>query len=238
MQWAGENQGSLDLKAQDTIDTVKEMPATGFRVIVQAEEGATLQDLYSLHAYVRGQENPSYDVKNATCSELKVAPLSQIALQNPISERICSPTSTLAAVRYLSQKSVSDPIAFATSVYDKPCDLYGNWVLNVAGASDLLGPKFRVWVERKVPFQTILNQLEKEMPTVVSIKGPIPGGARPYAGGHLLVVRGFDPQEKRVLVMDPAFPSDQETLTSYALADFLEAWGRRGNTAYLMDALR
>jgi len=235
MTWAGPQQGSFDIKAQDTIDIPKEATATGFRAIIEGVDGANLRALTALHAYTKEAAAPSNEATLDQSIRLSVAPLSQIALQDPISERICSPTSTLATVRYLLNSQASDPLTFAGSVYDKPADLYGNWVLNVAEASHLLGPNFRVYAARKVPFQTIISQLQKGIPVVVSIKGPITGGARPYLNGHLLVVTGYDPVQKRVHVMDPAFPTDQECTTSYALEDFLEAWGRRGQTAYLFE---
>ena len=233
MSWAGAEQGSFNTSSQDTIDIPKEAIATGFRVTVEGLDGADLRALLALHAYTKESAAPSNDYQIEKTVQLDVAPISQIALQDPISERICSPTSTLATIRFLQQSQVSDPLAFAAAVFDKPANIYGNWVLNTAEAASMLAPNYRCYAARKVPFQTILDQLQKGFPSVVSIKGPIEGGARPYLGGHLLVVTGFDPSTKRVSVMDPAFPTDVECRHFYALENFLEAWGRRGQTAYL-----
>jgi hypothetical protein len=231
--WGSKTQGSFDTAGQDTIDIAEGISTTGFRVFVSNFESGKL---YCLHAYTKTADQvipESFAAKETY--KLEVMPLSQIALNHPISKRICSPTSTLAVVRYLHKEEISDPIAFAQSVYDIPCDIYGNWILNVAGASDLLGEKHRCWVERNLSFQTIIDQLEKGFPSVISVKGTIRGASMPYVNGHLLVVTGFDPVQKKVFVMDPAFEINEQTVTSYALDDLLAAWKSRGNTAYLFS---
>ncbi len=70
---------------------------------------------------------------------------------------------------------------------------------------------------------------------IVSVRGPLINSATPYARGHLLVVIGFNPEKGEVICMDPAFPTDEKTHVRYPLADFLQAWERRGNLAYLFS---
>jgi hypothetical protein len=65
------------------------------------------------------------------------------------------------------------------------------------------------------------------------VRGPLPGSAKPYANGHLMAVIGYDPSQQTVICMDPAFPADSETHVVYHLSDFLQAWSRRGNVAYV-----
>ena len=69
----------------------------------------------------------------------------------------------------------------------------------------------------------------------VSQERPLQGSALPYTQGHLMVVIGFDAVNERVLCMDPAFPTNKETLTSYPLQDFIVAWSRRGFIAYIFE---
>jgi hypothetical protein len=75
-------------------------------------------------------------------------------------------------------------------------------------------------------------------PVIASVRGPLPGSALPYAKGHLLVVTGFDAETQNVLCMDPAFPSDAATQTAYPIADFVAAWNRRGNIAYIFACIK
>jgi hypothetical protein len=89
-------------------------------------------------------------------------------------------------------------------------------------------------VERLLDFEALYQQLDRGVPVIVSVRGPLPGSASPYAKGHLLVVRGYDASSQKVLCMDPAFPADEKTLVSYELSDFIQAWDRRGNLAYIL----
>jgi hypothetical protein len=105
-------------------------------------------------------------------------------------------------------------------VHDQTFDIYGNWVFNTAATE-----KFRV--TRLASFEELYTHL----PAVVSVQGPLEGAPLPYLSGHLLVVRGWE--AGRVLVMDPAFPTHEETLTSYPIESFLAAWDRRRRLAYI-----
>ncbi len=142
-----------------------------------------------------------------------VRPLSQFALQHPLSKRICSPTA-------LASLTGDDPLHLAKQVHDQTFDIYGNWVFNTAATE-----KFRV--TRLASFEELYTHL----PAVVSVQGPLEGAPLPYLSGHLLVVRGWE--AGRVLVMDPAFPTHEETLTSYPIESFLAAWDRRRRLAYI-----
>lgn len=97
----------------------------------------------------------------------------------------------------------------------------------------MLGPKWNCWVERLNGFDEVYNQLLQGNPVVVSVRGPLKGSAAPYTKGHLMAVIGYRPIEHKVICMDPAFPSDQETIVEYDLEDFLQAWSRRGKIAYV-----
>lgn len=220
---------------QDAAETLNGKSATGFKLKIVAEDSADLSSIRSLHAYTN---SPNDTVKtNSPLSEvhLDVQGLSQMALNHERAGHLCSPTSTTAVVRYLSHKEDPDPIAFAKNVWDSGFDIYGNWVFNAAQASAELGADWQVWVERLKDFADIHDSLLKGTPVVVSVRGPLPGSAQPYNQGHLMAVIGYDPEEKKVICMDPAFAKDQETIVSYDLESFTAAWTRRGRVAYVFS---
>lgn len=230
--WGASGQSSFEAKSpdekvkvfQDALE-VKQGKASAFRVYVNpaCEE-------MSLHVYTNG-DHPGEVMKELSSVSLPLEGLSQIALDHPRAKDLCSPTSTTAAVRYLGQKQI-DPLVFAANVWDRGFDIYGNWVFNAAQAAAIIGSDYNVWVERLPGFASIHEKLMRGTPVIVSIRGPLAGSALPYAQGHLIAVTGYDALTDRVLCIDPAFPTDAETKASYARADFLEAWNRRGRVAY------
>ncbi len=191
--------------------------------------------LHALHVYTNGdkQAEPSQHYPSEAV-HLNAEGLSQMALKHPRNGSICSPTSTTAALRYLTQRAI-DPLDFAAHTRDHGFDIYGNWILSAAQASAELGNDWNCWVERLDGFSDIHQRLLRGFPVVISIRGPLQGSALPYEQGHLIVVIGYSPQERRVLCMDPAFPSETETLVSYDLDDLMQAWSRRGRVAYLFE---
>lgn len=242
--WAGEDQSSFsnrDQKThvsifQDTLEVVDGYKADAFRIKVMAQSETDLNNVHSLHVYTNGNKNQelnSIDCLDSIC--LKMSGVSQMTVDHPRCADLCSPTSTVIATRYLSDKCEIDPASFACSVWDKGFDIFGNWVFNVAQASTYLSPQWDCWVERLNGFHEIYQRLTQGTPVVVSIRGPLPGSALPYKGGHLMVVVGYDALLKRVICLDPAFPSDKETFVSYELFDFTQAWKRRGNVAYIFS---
>lgn len=224
---------------QDILSILNSEVASSFRIRIRATDGATLNDVYSLHActtrLVDFESTFSEDFTSAVSKiNLDVPLTSQLKLSHARSRDMCSPTSTTAVVRYLSSQKI-DPITFATMAKDETFDIYGNWVLNTAHASSLLGGFWRCWVQRLQGLGEIFQQLQRGIPVVVSVKGPLPGSYLPYTQGHLLVVKGYDMDAKQVLCMDPAFPQDNETDVKYALNDFLKAWSRRQRIAYMVS---
>jgi len=210
--------------------------ATGFRVRVEAQNSASTSLLRALHVSITDpsihQISPKIPTKNSRI--LDVPPVSQIALDHPDSTRICSPTSTAAAVAFLLNIPQVDPLAFAKKVQEHYSHIYGAWALNTAEASHQLGDSWYCYVMRCSHLDQIIDQLNKGYPVVVSIQGPITGGARPYESGHLIVIRGYDAQQKKLLCMDPGFPDNDATYVSYDVDDFLNAWKRRKGMAYMM----
>jgi hypothetical protein len=220
---------------QDTLEILDGGRATGFRVRIVTEGEASLDQIRHLHVYTNGDRDLKGLQKDqwASLKALDVPGSSQMALNHERCRDLCSPTSTAAVVRYLGGGKKLDPIHLAEWAWDRGFDIFGNWVFNVAEAACELGQKWSCWVERLSGFEDIYCKLKAGLPVVVSIRGPLKGAPLPYAKGHLMVVTGYDADEKKVICMDPAFPSDQETYTRYDLSAFLEAWNRRGNVAYV-----
>lgn len=210
----------------------------GFRVVVRSEGGASLSNLHRLAACTSRLADYCIDLPNYNLEpvSLEVAcGRSQMALEHPRHRDLCSPTSTSTAVNYLLGRALLDPATFADRAHDDRGDIYGNWVLNVAEASDRLGKEWSCDVRRLKNFAQLHAYLCRGLPVVVSVKGELPGAPLPYAQGHLMMVRGYDPVSRRVLVVDSAFPSDNEVVVSYPLDDFLATWSLRKNIAYIFE---
>lgn len=201
---------------------------TGFRIKV---EGDHLCQLHSL----------TVCLANLSCYRLKIptdlAPIllegvarqSQQLLNHPRAKDLCSPTSITTALNYLSQKKI-DPVDFAFHAHDAEFDLYGNWVLNVAEGYNR--SQIPCHVERLNEFKDLHDHLVKGRPVVVSVKGALPGAAKPsYDAGHLMCVIGYG--EGKVFCIDSAFADHSSTFVQYDLADFLSAWAIRRNLAYV-----
>jgi hypothetical protein len=209
----------------------------GFRVIVRAEEGADLSQLQELYVCLSSLSDfRETEWKKLPSVKLEGVPKkSQIALNHERSIDLCSPTSSSVAIGFFG-KAV-DPASFAAKVRDAGFDIYGNWTLNTAQICHELGGQVFCKVQRLNNFQELHSFLTQGLPVIVSVRGPLAGSARAYKLGHLICVIGYDSDLDRVLCIDPAFPTDAETEVSYDRSDFIQAWGRRKNIAYVFRDL-
>ena len=223
---------------QDAVEVLDAKKATGFQIKVVKDGNDTLDDIRAFHVYTNCDriQEPRQSVSCSLPVCLQVNGLSQMVLNHVRNRDLCSPTSTTAVVRYLLQHDGIDPVFFAQNTWDRGFDIFGNWVFNVAEAAAQLGPKWNCWVERLNGFDDIYQHLQAGTPVVVSVRGPLPGSAQPYASGHLIAVIGYDPQQQKVICMDPAFPSHDQTHVFYDLSNFIQAWNRRGRVAYVFTA--
>lgn len=218
---------------QDALEILDENLATGFQIKIVTEGNASLDQIHHLHVYTNSEEPEEGTSSFDEFIHLPVPGLSQMVLSHPRHKDLCSPTSTTAVTRYLSQKDALDPIEFALESWDGGFDIFGNWIFNVATSATKLGKNWSAWVERLSGFSGIYERLKQGTPVVVSVRSPLPGSAMTYSKGHLIAVIGYDPSEKKVICMDPAFPSNEETFVRYDLSDFIQAWSRRGKIAYV-----
>jgi hypothetical protein len=217
---------------QDALEVLEGQKATGFQIKV-VPEGV----IRGLHVYTNSDktQEPQQTIPYSEPVILPVKGISQITLKHARPRDLCSPASTTAVVRYLSNNEQLNPVYFADHSWDGHFDIFGNWVFNVAQAAAVLGPKWDCWVERLSGFDDIYRRLHQGTPVVVSIRGPILGGAEPYPRGHLIAVIGYDPKEQKAICMDPAFPADEKTIVRYDLSELLQAWNRRGRVAYVFN---
>lgn len=208
----------------DEVIVTEGKQATGFRVKVT---GTSLTDFH--HIYVSTLGNMTNECICKDPIYISINTLCQMDLEHPSPQSLCSPTSTTAVLRYHLSDDSLDPLLFAKRAQDGLDGIYGNWALNVAEAYAYLGKGWRCWTQYLRSFQEIIDSLKRDCPVVVSVQGPLPGSATPYAKGHLMVVTGYDPVENKVFCMDPAHKKS----VRYSLIPFLEAWKRRHQLAYL-----
>lgn len=167
---------------------------------------------------------------------------SQMVLNHGRFRDLCSPVSTSMLVGYFHQKlfgakphdSMHDfSVDFANKAHDQGyLNIYGNWILNVAEAFDRCKGSVFFRVERLNSFYDLHKHLSNKVPVAVSVRR-LRGGATPYANGHIMVVVGWNKLKRKVLCIDPAFSPSKATLKAYRLSDFLHAWSRSNNLAYV-----
>lgn len=123
------------------------------------------------------------------------------------------------------------PIVFATNVWDRGFDIYGNWVFNAAEAAAVLGSAYNVWVERLQGLWPFTRKTDARNACGLSIRGPLTGSASAYPQGHLIAVTGYDALTDQYSLHRSGF-SDRCRSSQLCTSWLLEAWNRRGRVAY------
>jgi hypothetical protein len=219
---------------QDQIELLENEIATGFRIRIEACDGATLENFYHIYACASllKAPQPTWSPPIHSLPSLPMQGLSQMCLDHPRKDNLCSPAATTTAVRYLLSGKELDPLKFAKNVYDAKFDIYCNWPFNVAQAFVELGPQWQCFCARSAGFEMISQHLTKNLPVVVSLKKKATRRRMPSSNNHQLVVRGYDASTKRVLCIDPAFPSDEQTMTGFKWEEFMQAWSEKSYLGY------
>lgn len=230
-----ENNLSAFIKNTQDVLTVSGITATGFKARVIAQENASLKTFRAMYASPIDRRNHAMDKTTSSRKTIKLdlQGISQFSSPSEYNPRICSPASMTSVLRYLQKQTVLTHIDFADQVWDSNFDIFGNWILNIAQASHILGENWRCAVAHFHSFDQIYDLLQDGLPVVVSVKGPLSGSALPYSSGHLLAVKGYDAEKRAVICMDPAFPENDLTHVEYPLEDFLNAWSRRSGITYV-----
>lgn len=212
--------------------------ADAFRLKIKMHNNAKIQDLKQIFINLVNRDKFVSEVgvskiKQLTSVHISGVPkLSQMQLNHPLYDKLCSPTSVSMLIGFLLKKKF-DPHLVAKGVFDEGLKAYGSWPFNMAHAYELCEGKYTFHVERLDSFKTIHEYLSSGMPVVVSVRGPLSGGATPYTHGHLLVVVGYNKRSRKVICHDPAFASNAKTKIAYNLDDFLTAWERSFRLSYI-----
>ena len=223
------------------LELPKQRRADAFRVKIEVHDGAELNLLHSLHVCVSDlakfkSESASQYTHLKSVAIHNVPKQSQMVLNHPRANNLCSPTSLSMLLGFLKQTPI-DPVSCAEHVYDSGLDSFGSWPFNVAHAFELCQGTINFGVTRLSSFSDLHKQLMNNIPVMVSVRGDLKGAAKPYSDGHLLLVTGFDAKHKRVLCHDPAFEDTEKIATSYDLESFLHAWGRSRNLSYVVEPI-
>ena len=170
-------------------------------------------------------------LSSAKLSIDKIVPsISQMLLNPDIKNRICSPTCLGMLIKYHGISiNIHDIIAEA---YHAPTQLYGVWPANIRAASlyGLCG-----YVSHIPNWRTAENLIQKSYPFIASIRykdGELSGAPIEETSGHLVIVRGCN--QKKILVNDPASPTEKTVARSYCLEEFRRAWFNGSSVAYIL----
>ncbi len=211
--------------------------ADGFEIKVEAHEGAHLSDFKFMAICVsRPADMPAENADEFNASRsifIRGVPRrSQWRVAHADDFRICSPTSMSMVVGYFNAKPVNTA-DFANRSYDEGLKVFGSWPFNTAHAFEECEKNIYFFVMRLPCFSALYNLLAKDTPVVVSVRGELRGARKAFSHGHLIVVVGYDAQNKKVICHDPAFKWSYEVLHAYDLDAFLAAWDRSYHTAYV-----
>lgn len=210
----------------------------GLKIIVEAHEGADFSVLKALYVSIANfdlfEHEHLCDEEIAKMPSMKihgVPKISQLSLHHPRRKVICSPVAATMVTSYLTHQKI-DPLLFASKVYDSGLDAFGSWPYNTAHMFEYLQDNFYVRTQRCHSFATLHDRLRKGIPTVVSIRGHLDGAPKDYNNGHLLVVVGWQQENKKVICHDPAIFGHNNVERAYNLDSFLIAWERSKRLTY------
>ncbi|MDR3646880.1 MAG: C39 family peptidase [Candidatus Babeliales bacterium] len=212
--------------------------ADGFKLKVEPKNNANLADLrmlgVSISDFSKFKIEKVQDLLNLESVEIKNVPKkSQMILDHIDNQRMCSPTSISMMVSHFCNTEINI-VDFAKRVYDKGLDSYGSWPFNTAAAYELC-PGYYFRVVRLNSFIDLHANLMRGYPVVISVRGKISGAPKDYNHGHLILVTGFDKNNREVIVNDPAFPDNCKVKRRYDITSLARAWERSHRIAYIID---
>ena len=155
---------------------------------------------------------------------------SQLWEDPEIAWSVCSPTSVAMVLHGFGVDVPTSHVIAA--VYDVEHGIYGNWSRAVQTAYAFGVPG---WLERFPDWCAVRTRIAEGRPVVASIRvgeGELAGSPYTKSDGHLLVLTGFDGDD-RVCVNDPAAGEEAAGKTTYAAADLDRVWLRRSRLGYV-----
>jgi len=225
--------------ATDTLVLKKSATAVRARVTLFTNDPALTPTVRHVgFSFANGADSAGTVPFSGAVSNLAVPKRSQMVFPDG-GEVWCSPTSTSMVMAYWANVTgntalnVTVPTA-VKGVWDYTYNGAGNWVFNTAYAASF-------GLQAKVTRLRSLAEVEAwtaaGVPVIASVaykKGQLDNSPIPDTAGHLLVIRGFDPNGN-VLVNDPAAASDEAVTITYNRLQFEKAWLDNSNgTVYLL----
>ncbi len=217
--------------------------ADAFKIKIMAQQGAKLSLIRNIYVSVADYRRFKTEVGDKMIHRLSstqihnIPRFSQMKLRHKDADRMCSPTSSSMLINSVCAPYAVKPLDFALAVYDHGLDTYGSWAFNTVHAYEICRDMFSFHVERLPSFHSLYAFLKRGVPVVVSVRGELPGAAKVYESGHLIVVIGYDAKKKKVLCHDPAFVSTSNVFNAYNIDDFLRAWEQSRRLAYIAQPL-
>ena len=249
VEWGSNKQKSNFSRGQHSVfnyarlEMEKNKKGTAFQVKVMRDgKKASLSSLKAVMItaadFTRFKIEP-YNERGRNLDSCRVADVpkkSQIMIDHPRANALCSPTSVSMVVEALTRRKV-EPLLFSNYVYDEGLDVFGNWGFNMAHAFEKSHKRALFYTARLNSFTELHALLKQNIPVAVSVRGKIPSAKKEYKNGHLLVVVGFDAKEKKVLCYDPAFNTNAEVDRRYDLHHFIVAWELSHRLTYKPEVL-
>ena len=223
VRWSPEKRRSLDGTDATTriaVDVVRS------EVALTAIGIASTVELDAVAVAVPPPPDARVAPRDSTAS-LDVAKLSQYAPKFPDERGWCSAAALAMLLRYHGVRA--DVATVARAVYDASYAGTGNWAFNAAyaGACGLRGV-----VAYLRGMDHVAAFIDAGLPVAISIAwdhGELPGAPLEQSAGHLIVVRGIEPDD--VLVNDPAQPA---VATRYPRTALDVIFRKHGGVAYLI----
>jgi hypothetical protein len=160
---------------------------------------------------------------------------SQLMTRNQRYNDLALPTAMTILLNHYLREKVTLPADFADKVIDDDTAFYESYSFNIAQASHYLNGRAFLEFSYLSSFATLHDHLVMGYPVIAFISGWFQGCPRPYRMEHAVCVIGYDPVENKVQCIDPGFPNDRATFTSYLLTDFLKGWAKQYNRAILLN---
>lgn len=220
---------------------MKQHYADAYQIKVEIIDNADISLLKSITVCTSRFDlfNPEHGSRYSQVSSVQLANvprISQMMLDHPDYDALCSPTSLTMMSSFLLKKKI-DPLVSAEQVFDNGLGVYGSWPFNIAYANEVSSEKHSFLVKRLHSFHELLAILRQKKPVVVSVRGALQGAPKSYPNGHLMVVIGYDAARRQVICHDPAIVPAQKVVKRYRLSDFLAAWERSHRLAYIAQDL-